>query len=81
METERIMHMFLVLGFLIGGLLLALRMVLGKQIFDSFLSRWLFEITWAILTLPFKIIKSILTVFRPFLVRYILAMIKMWKGP
>ena len=81
METERILNMFLALGFLIGGLLLALRMVLGKEIFTSFVSRWLFETTWAMVTLPFKIVKGIITIFTPIFSRYIQAVFKMWKGP
>lgn len=81
MQTEPIISTLLALGFLIGVLLIGLRMVLGKEIFNAFVARWLFEITRAIVTLPFKIIKGIITIFRPFFVRYILAMIKMWKGP
>jgi len=48
------------IGILIIGILFVLRMVMGHRIFSHFIGEWLFVISKAIFTLPFKIVKFII---------------------
>ena len=52
------------LGILIIGILLVLRLTMGHRVFSHFIGQWLFEISKAIISLPFKIIGFILRFFK-----------------
>ena len=58
------MKAFFALVILIVGVVFVLRLLLGDRIMDAVIAKWIFEISRAIFTLPFKIIGFIIRLFR-----------------
>lgn len=58
------MEALFAIGILIIGILFVLRLIMGHRVFSQFIGDWLFEISKAIITLPFKIISYILRFFK-----------------
>jgi len=58
------MNALVAIGILIVGILFVLRILMGQHAFSEFVAHWAFEISKAIVTLPFKIIGYILRFFK-----------------
>jgi len=52
------------LGIIIVGVLVVLRLMMGQRIYNQFIAQWLFHISKALLLLPFKMIKYAIELLR-----------------